>query len=249
MTQQPVQIRRTAATQGWRWIVGGFAIFRANPLMWFAFVLTLFLLVQLVAYVPFFGAVLMLLYPVLIAGLMSGCHDVENGRPLQATHLIAGFWRDPLQLCTLGAIYLIGQILTMWLMVAIGGEELLILLEGDPDRLDADVVASAFGKLMLALLVGTLVSLPLLMAIWFSPLAVAFGKLRALPAMKASIIACWKNMLPLFVYGLVLLALMVVAMIPFGLAAGQANPGIWFVMPFVLPSVYVSYRDIFRAAD
>lgn len=244
-----MQIRTTAATQGWHWIVRGFAIFRASPLMWFAFVLILFLLVQVVTYVPLFGAVLMLLYPVLIAGLMTGCQDLENGRPLQIGHLVAGFRRDPVQLATIGAIYLIGQIATMWLMVAIGGRELLFLLEGQPEQLDPELVASAFGKLMLALLVGTLVSLPLLMAVWFSPLVVAFERLRALPAMKASIVACWKNMLPLFIYGLVLLALMVVAMLPFGLASGQANPGIWFVMPFVLPSIYVSYRDIFRAAD
>lgn len=244
-----MQIHNTGAAQGWRWIVHGFAIFRKSPLLWIVFVLVFYLLAQMVPHAPFFGALLMLFYPVLIAGLMMGCHDVESGRQLQIGHLVAGFRRNPVQLTTIGAIYVIGQVLTMWVMVAIGGQELLLLLEGQADHLDPDVIVAAFGRMTIALLAGALLSLPLLMAVWFAPLLVAFENRRALSAMKASIVACWKNMLPLFVYALILVALMVMAMIPFGMTVGQINPGIWIVIPFTLPSIYASYRDIFRAVD
>ena len=32
----------------------------------------------------------------------------------------------------------------------------------------------------------------------------------------------------------------------FGLAHPQINPGAWVVLPFVLPSIYAAYRDLFR---
>jgi hypothetical protein len=246
-TEAATRIRRVEPSQGWRWIVGGFALFRRSPPMWIVLVLILYLLAALVNYAPFFGALLMLFYPVIIAGLMSGCRDLEQGRELQIGHLVAGFRLNPVHLTTIGGVYLVGQVLTMWVMVAIGGNELLLLLEGRPDRLDPEVVVEAFGRLTTALIVGTLMSLPLLMAVLYAPMVVAFENRRALPAMKASIVASWKNVLALFVYALVLAALIVIAMIPFGLGGAPVNPGVFIVMPFVLPSLWVSYRDIFRA--
>jgi uncharacterized membrane protein len=78
------------------------------------------------------------------------------------------------------------------------------------------------------------------MAVWFAPLLVAFHGMAAVPAMKLSFHACWRNMLPFTVYGFVILVLWFLASIPLLL-------GLLIVLPVVLCSIYASYKDLFVA--
>jgi len=56
--------------------------------------------------------------------------------------------------------------------------------------------------------------------------------------MKASFVACLKNVVPFLVYSVILLPLAFVASIPLGLG--------WLVLgPVMAASLYTSYRDIF----
>ena len=56
--------------------------------------------------------------------------------------------------------------------------------------------------------------------------------------MKASFVACLKNILPFFVYSVIATLLALVASIPMGLG--------WLVLgPVMAASLYTSYRDIF----
>jgi hypothetical protein len=105
---------------------------------------------------------------------------------------------------------------------------------------------AAAATVLRALVVGTLVSLPLLMALWYAPLLVYFHDLGPLAAMKSSLLACIKNTLPLLVYGLAILGAMFLAM-PFAMALQQYDLALWLLAPVVLPSLYVSYKDIYLA--
>ena len=53
-------------------------------------------------------------------------------------------------------------------------------------------------------------------------------------------------MLPFLVYGLIILVPLVLLMSPFNLTNMERNPGLWVVALVMLPSIYTSYRDIFR---
>jgi uncharacterized membrane protein len=75
---------------------------------------------------------------------------------------------------------------------------------------------------------------------------VYFRNESALSAMKSSFLACVKNVGSLLLYGLVILVGMFLAM-PFGMALGQYDLALWLLAPIVLPSLYVSYKDIFLA--
>jgi ABC-type phosphate transport system permease subunit len=75
---------------------------------------------------------------------------------------------------------------------------------------------------------------------------VVFGNQRPALALRYSFIACVRNTLPFLVYGLVILVPLVVLMAPFDLANMERNPGLWVIALLVLPSIYTSYRDIFR---
>jgi uncharacterized membrane protein len=83
-----------------------------------------------------------------------------------------------------------------------------------------------------------LLLVPLLMAYWFAPALVVFDNMPALEAMKLSFAACWRNMAPFLVYGLVTFVLAMLAAIPFGL-------GFLVLVPTVTASFYASYRDVF----
>jgi uncharacterized membrane protein len=85
-----------------------------------------------------------------------------------------------------------------------------------------------------------------LMALWYAPLLVYFEDIRPLAAMKSSFVGCLRNTLPMLVYGLVILGGMFLAM-PFSMALGQYDLALWLLAPVVLPSLYVSYKDIFVA--
>jgi hypothetical protein len=195
---------------------------------------------------PLVGMLLMLLYPQLLAGFMLGCRDVEQGKPLVLGHLAAGFRRNAGQLVAIGGINLLGQMLIGMVLYATGGAELRSILAGEAADLDPAAVAHAADQILLALVAATLLSIPLVMAVWFAPLIVVFNDRSALSALKYSFLACWRNLIPFFAYGLLLIGLLVLAMLPFGLAHPQINPGAWIVLPFVLPSIYASYRDLFR---
>jgi hypothetical protein len=97
-----------------------------------------------------------------------------------------------------------------------------------------------------ALLVGTLISLPILMAVCYAPLLAYFHDAGALAAMKSSLVACAKNAGAMFVWGGVIVFGMFLAM-PLARALHQYDLAAWVLAPIVLPSLYASYKDIFLA--
>jgi uncharacterized membrane protein len=95
--------------------------------------------------------------------------------------------------------------------------------------------------LLLAGLMMLGLSIPLAMAIWFAPALVVFHDLKPFDAMKQSFVGCWKNIVPLLLYGVIGLVIGILATIPFGLG--------WLVWaPTIVGSIYAGYRDIFIEA-
>ena len=235
--------------RGWRWLIEGFSLFLRAPFIWIVFTLILFLTVELAARVPALGALLLLFYPLFLAGMMLACADLESGRSLDFARLSAALRRNPARLTTIGGVYLVGQLLIMWAMVLIGGEQMHLLAAGQVDQADPEALVAAFGAIMSALLAGMALSIPLLMAVWFSPLLVVFEDLPALSAIRLSTRACWTNTLPFLVFGSAAIVVIIFAMLPFGMTNPQFNPGIWIATPLLLPSIYVSYRDIFARRE
>jgi len=67
-----------------------------------------------------------------------------------------------------------------------------------------------------------------------------FRNMPPVDALKASITASLKNIMPFLVYGLIYIVAAIVASIPFGLG--------WVVLvPVLLLTAYVSYKDVFVA--
>jgi len=241
-----MNIEKVPASHGLKWLMQGFVLLRRSFFIWVLFVLLLWGMVFVASRVPFAGLLLALFTPVFLAGLMIGCRALEKGEDLEIAHFFAGFRTNTVNLVTLGGFYLIGNVVIAGLMYAIGGAAIQQIVAGQAQDIDPAILMQALGPALVALLAGMLLSVPLTMAMWFAPLLVVFGNEKPAPALRASFQACVKNMLPFLVYGLIILVPLVLFMAPFDLANMERNPGLWVVALLVLPSVYTSYRDLFR---
>ncbi len=233
------QSRTVATGHGWDWFKGGFDLFRKAPLIWIVFTIVLLVMAMALSMVPLVGHLLFyFVSPLFVAGLMLGCRDLEAGKDLEIAHLFAGFQKDAAQLVTVGGVYLVGQVLVFGAMVTVGGGVVAVLLREGAGGLDPTLLMEAAGGLLAAALVGMALSVPLLMAVWFAPQLVVLDGVPALAALRLSFSACLRNMLPFLLYGLVVLVAALVAAVPFGL-------GYLVLVPVLIASAYVSYRDLF----
>jgi len=243
-----MNIEKVPASHGLKWLMQGFVLLRRSFFMWVLFVLILWGTVFVASRVPFAGLMLALFTPVILAGLMIGCRALEKGEELEIAHFFAGFRNNTLNLVTLGGFYLIGNVVIAGLMYAIGGNAIQQIVAGQAQNVDPAILMQAIGPALVALLIGMALSVPLSMAIWFAPMLVVFDNEKPAAALRASFLACLRNMLAFLIYGLIILVPMILLMAPFDLSNMERNPGLWIVALLVLPSIYTSYRDIFRPA-
>lgn len=235
-----MEIHQVHGKQGLQWILSGFYLFRKAPLAWVFVCFTLMLIAMAMSFIPLLGKfVFTLISPVFLAGLMLGCRDMEQGKPLELTHLFIAFKTNPAPLITIGGIYLIGQILIIGLVMLIGGSQMTdMLLYGK--RVDESELMGVMSNMLTSSLIALTLSIPLMMASWFSPLLVIFHNVPPIVAMQRSFFACLKNFIPFQLYGIALILLTALSLMPYGL-------GLVILIPTIFTSIYVSYKDIFLA--
>lgn len=235
-----MEIHQVHGKQGLQWILSGFYLFRKAPLAWVFVCFTLMLIAMAMSFIPLFGKfVFTLISPVFLAGIMLGCKDMEQGKPIELKHLFVSFKTNPAPLITIGGIYLIGQILIIGLVMLIGGSQMTdMLLYGK--RVDESELMGVMSNMLTSSLIALTLSIPLMMASWFSPLLVIFHNVPPIVAMQRSFFACLKNFIPFQLYGVTLIVLTVLSLMPYGL-------GLVILIPTIFTSIYVSYKDIFLA--
>ena len=229
------------AAHGWAWLVRGFWHFKQSPLAWILVIVIWIALAIFANLIPVLGPLAISLFsPAFMAGFMIGSQVQEEGGDFQVAHLFAGFSDSLAQLVLVGVLYLLGMTVIMFAGVAMLGGSIaeLMTVEGAATQ-DPEILAEMMkGPLIVATLVMAALMVPLLMAYWFAPALVVLEGLTAFSAMKLSFLGCLKNVLPFLVYGLLALLLLLIAIIPFGL-------GLLIVMPVMMASIYVAFRDIY----
>jgi uncharacterized membrane protein len=231
------------ARQGWEWIKQGYALFIKAPLLWIVLLFICVISAVAVSSVPVVGEPLVsLLTPAILVGLMVGCRALSQDEELELAHLFSGFKQHTSQLVTLGGISLVGQLLILGLMMAVGGATLVsILMSGQPET-DPNVIMQAVAGAGFAVLLGIVLFSLLMMAMQFAPMLVFFNNVPPTQAMKLSLRAFLHNIGPMLVYGITLLFLGILATLPMMLG--------WVVLlPLVFTSLYASYCDIFQPVE
>lgn len=235
--------RVVPSARAFDWLRYGWALFTADPGIWVA-IAVLFLVAQIaVLKLPFIGPLAAnLLLPVLLGGVMLGCRKVDSGEALSISDLFAGFSssgaaaqnNSTRELVSVGVLYMLGWlvVLTVGFVVASGAVAGGVAM-GRPAG-----IGFALGGILLTGLVEVVLLMPLVMALWFAPALVVFHGMKAMPALKASFIACARNWLVFTVFSIVATLMTFFALLPVGL-------GLLVLLPVLFASLYASYRDIF----
>lgn len=254
-----MQARTLPAARGWSWIVEGFRLFRKSPALVTFLVFAYCLMLMSIQIVPFIGFIAApLCVPALSVGVMNGCRAVERGEPAHFGLLFSGFQMHLRSLLILGAAYAAASIVVLTVTYWLDGGLLVQSMVSGPQT-EQDALRDA--KLLASLQVALLLTVPLLMAFWFSPLLAAWHGLPPGKALFFSFVASWRNWRPFFVYsvGVALLsavlpgiALALAETLSAGLSRALAVavtlPLVFVFLPTLFASFYVSYRDVFGDA-
>lgn len=246
-----MQARTLPAPRGWAWIVEGLALWRRNPALITFLVFGYWFCLLVIAAVPLIGQVLMsLTMPALSLGIYNGCKAVAERRKVGPEVLVSGFRQNLPEQIKIGGIYLAGTFIVLGLTALIDGGILAELMLG---KRKLDEATAEDPALSASLIVGTVGSMPLMMAYWFAPLLAGWGRVSAIKAMFFSFVACWRNWRAFLAYGI---GLMLTVMVP-GLLIGllglispilSALPAIALPLvfiPVVFASFYANASDVF----
>jgi len=240
-------------------------MFKAHRLAWVVLVLGYFLVLLMLRVIPFIGPYAMtVMKPVFAVGLLAAAWTQERGGTPAFRQLFQGFRANLRALLAIGVFFVGGITIAVFASSLVDGGKLLELMATGSSMSEAQL-AEYLGdrELQLGMLFSALLSIPVVIAVWWAPALVVFQDARSGAALAASLRAALANWKPLAIYGLgvffyggVLPGLFV------GVVALVVPPpaGQVLVIALLLPyslffaatlhvSDYVSYRDVFHSGE
>jgi len=155
------------------------------------------------------------LVPGLSVGFMEACRVAESKQPIHPRLLVQAFIGDQARarsLLVLGAVYSIAFAAILGVLSSFDVPGLQAVTEGAqggtqsgtrPGPQPAELPPGAASQLLLMIGLGLVAYVPVAMALWYSPVLVAWHRMPALKAMFYSFAACWRNRAAFLVYALV----------------------------------------------
>ena len=233
-----LKVAEVPARRGASWLFEGFGLFRKAPVAWVGLTSGWIIITFGLILVPLIGGVIAnFLQPVFFASFAVAALRQAAGEPVVMGDLFLGFRRNLRALVNLGAILLIVEIGIFALMAALG---LPMGAAGDKTFTMAEYLQLLKGKEWI-LVVGFVLTVAVKGALWFAPPLIALHDMPMSHAMRWSVYAALANLGAMILYGVVLFGLFFAALIPWGL-------GLLVVIPMMVISTYIGYRDVFEAA-
>lgn len=241
------EIRKLGAAQGWEWVAGGWDIFRRQAgMLVLLFVIFSVILLGLGS-VPIAGQLIALLAtPALMGGLLVAIETTAHGQAPGFGQLFAAFSDPRLRggMLTLGLWTLVVNVIALLAAILLGGSFIMSLLGfgamGGGHMGGMALVGAGAGIGLFALLGVLLLALIYAAALFFAVPLVMLADMAPLAALKLSLRANMHNIGAWLIFGLVYLALTLVAMIPLGL-------GLLIIGPMSIASTYCAYLDTFTS--
>lgn len=257
----PLNYRIVKSHQGSVWLKDAFLRFKSSVAVWLG--ITAFMIMLLL--IPILNNAVALLMPLLLGGLMIGCHESTSSKAIKFDHLFSGLKNDGKALLLLSLIYAACSVIIMVLTVYVMQLFDVNLQEFIPTNVDKMTPEQMIewlnsidqSKALPILLLGFLISLalmiPLFMAIWFAPALVVLQKQSALNSFKLSYLACKDNFMPFLIYGVMafvyLMLFFFIISLLFLILPILAIPAMIFgylaIFAISLISIYTAYIDIF----
>ncbi|SCK12928.1 BPSS1780 family membrane protein [Vogesella sp. LIG4] len=225
--------RRVPAVHGWYWVAQAFYLVREQPLTWILFAASYLLLHLLFGLLPGLGQLLaIMLSPVFAGSFVLAARRADRGATLRPQEVLAAFQEHARPLIGLGLSYFGLLVLTMLLIMLL----LMAMMGGmhDPQKMQALPLGTQM--VGMSLMAGGLFIASLLY--WFAPAAVVLGGFDPLRAMRRSLAGGLLNWQAVLLCGLVLSALLLLALLPAGL-------GLLLWLPVMFVTVYTAWQDVF----
>lgn len=186
--------------------------------------------------VPIVGGIAAnVLQPVFFASFALAARKQELGDAIEMGDLFSGFRRPLMPLANLGAILLLAELAIFALLALLGLPGLSANDQGTVSM--ADFARELQGKEWI-IVVGLVLTAIVKGALWFAPAVLAFHEMSTAHAIRWSLFAALSNLGAMALYGIVLTIAMAAAILPWGL-------GLMIVIPVMVASTYVGYREVF----
>lgn len=228
--------RSVPAGNGLRWISDGFTHVSQDIGNWILICIVGFAILMALSFIPVINYIAQFTAAIWTGGLMLGCRAQDRGEGLSINHLFAGFSNKPWQLLLInivtGSLGIAALVLTAIIVASSYGIGSLI---SNPEQL---FMSGSWMPLLVGLLIFLAISAPIIAMAWFAPALVVLNDVPVFEALGMSFKACFINVVPFLLYGLILMLLFIVGSLPLGL-------GLLVVMPLMYGSLYRSYKDIF----
>lgn len=232
-----------AGRAGWgvSWITNALSIFKDNFLLWLGIGVVYLIIAMVMSAMPIINFVFSLISFVFVGGIIKGANAQVTGKELRFDHLFSAFSTHLLPLIVLFVLYMVALIIAF---IPIG--IILIVVShvmGGIGNVDSMMTAEQIGAgsivaILLVLLFSMIAFFFLFVMVWFAPALIVLHNIAPTEAMKMSVKGCLKNILPLFVFSL-LLPLLALLSILFTLGLA-----ILVVVPVGMITYYTSYRDV-----
>ena len=266
MSQTPSQLVLSDKTFSWRdgrrWFDAGLNYFKLVKNYWYLACMAVGTLLVLIGQLaaPLMALVVIFASPIITAFMVSCCHQVKQNQPLSFSQL----WLPVTN--NLAAILLLGVISAVLSLLFNAIHEQVLNLLGLPIELTEAMVRNMSGKeSLLRVLLSMLTSLPLALALAFSPALIALNRHPPIAAITLSIqgvVKAWRAFLMLTLlfilvfFGIVVIASVAIAMVQGILGSGGQLLTQLIIMFFVLTAAgiglcaqYQAYTEIFMAAS
>ena len=234
-----MQARAVAAARGWVWFVDGWRLFARHPMVWLLLGLIFVFLMFVSLLIPVVGQlVFVLASPALGAGMLYAARESHAARTPRVAHLWEGFRHAPTRnrLFGLAGVALAGALATSLLMSLLM-RDVMLGMAGQPGAMP-DMNAGMWLRLLIVIAPQLIVATALAYAV---PL-VMFRDAAVGAALRSSLEASLRNILPLLVFGLVYIVAAIVVSIPFGL-------GWLLLLPASVGMLHSSYRDLYEPLE
>ncbi len=239
-----MQVIDVRPSQGWLWIRDAWRYLRGAPLGWLSLVGVWVILTFALLFIPYVGQLAAnLLQPVFFAGFMIACRNQDNGTLPTVSNLFAAFRIRPANvraLISVGAILLAGELLIFLMLDALGFPD--IAMSKDGTSIDFAAFTAALEDKVWLLALGVALTALIKGALWFVPPLLAFNEMSATHAIRWSFYAFLSNFGAMLLYGVLIAAIYLVALLPWG-------AGLFIALPLMVISNYTGYKAMFKDGE
>ncbi|MEA3116908.1 MAG: hypothetical protein QOI13_178 [Paraburkholderia sp.] len=223
-------MRTVSAEHGTQWIANAWALFRLRPAVWIALGAIDLAVTVVLACLPLAGESTSVFTVLWTGGMTAAAQACATTGIVSIADVVNGI-RDKFRPLFVVALVALLASLVCDFAGSQMSEEFHTLISAAP-------ATGAAGTPWLSALIYAIAALGGAMALWLAPSLIVLYDTAPGAALKASLLAIWRNPWPTLVYGALVAGLLVAALVTLGIA-------LLIVAPLVYLSTYAASRDLF----